>query len=311
MSEAAAVSIPSLEETGHSAESLIEALRNERDLPSAELAFATVQVDAIAPDVIAVLERAQREDLDAASGRLLFRGLHILGGRRFTAAYRPLLALLQGPQDRVEALLGDAVTEDLSKILAGLFDGDAQPLYQLVADARIDPYVRDAGLGALAFLTFDGRIDRAAFEAFLLHFDDARLGAGEDVVWHRWMTAVAVLGITALEERVRAAFADGRITPDWCDEDDFEKLLKAAIERPDDRTRLADESLGYLDDVLVALEKYSGSEDDDDVDVNDDDLGSLWPEFTAPARNPYRDVGRNDPCPCGSGRKFKKCCLSP
>lgn len=27
------------------------------------------------------------------------------------------------------------------------------------------------------------------------------------------------------------------------------------------------------------------------------------------AENPYRDVGRNDPCPCGSGKKFKKCCL--
>ena len=22
----------------------------------------------------------------------------------------------------------------------------------------------------------------------------------------------------------------------------------------------------------------------------------------------FQDVGRNDPCPCGSGRKFKKCC---
>jgi SEC-C motif len=22
-----------------------------------------------------------------------------------------------------------------------------------------------------------------------------------------------------------------------------------------------------------------------------------------------KDVGRNDPCPCGSGKKFKKCCL--
>ncbi|NLF16454.1 MAG: hypothetical protein GX595_04250 [Lentisphaerae bacterium] len=21
-------------------------------------------------------------------------------------------------------------------------------------------------------------------------------------------------------------------------------------------------------------------------------------------------VGRNDPCPCGSGRKYKKCCLN-
>ena len=25
--------------------------------------------------------------------------------------------------------------------------------------------------------------------------------------------------------------------------------------------------------------------------------------------NPFRNVGRNDPCPCGSGNKFKKCCL--
>jgi preprotein translocase subunit SecA len=24
-----------------------------------------------------------------------------------------------------------------------------------------------------------------------------------------------------------------------------------------------------------------------------------------------RDVGRNQPCPCGSGRKHKKCCLAP
>ena len=22
-------------------------------------------------------------------------------------------------------------------------------------------------------------------------------------------------------------------------------------------------------------------------------------------------VGRNEPCPCGSGKKFKKCCLTP
>lgn len=26
------------------------------------------------------------------------------------------------------------------------------------------------------------------------------------------------------------------------------------------------------------------------------------------ARNPAR-VARNEPCPCGSGKKFKKCCL--
>jgi hypothetical protein len=34
------------------------------------------------------------------------------------------------------------------------------------------------------------------------------------------------------------------------------------------------------------------------------DLGSSQ----EPLRNPYKDVSRNDPCPCGSGKKFKKCC---
>lgn len=29
-------------------------------------------------------------------------------------------------------------------------------------------------------------------------------------------------------------------------------------------------------------------------------------EFPRPSRQPK--TGRNDPCPCGSGRKFKKCC---
>ena len=26
-------------------------------------------------------------------------------------------------------------------------------------------------------------------------------------------------------------------------------------------------------------------------------------------RNQVDRVGRNDPCPCGSGKKFKKCCM--
>jgi uncharacterized protein len=321
MSQAAAVRIPLLEETGHTPESLLNALRNERELPGTEIAFATLYADAIEPDVVAVVERAQREDLDIASGRLLFRGIHILGGRRLTAAYRPLLAMLRGPQDRVEALLGDAVTENLSRILAGLFDGDEQPLYALVADANVDSFVRDAALRALAVLAFEGRIDRTAFETFLVRFDEARLAAAEDeVMWHGWMTAVAVLGLTALAPRVRAAFADGRIAPEWYDESDFDVLLNEALDRPNDRARLADEHMGYIDDVLVALERFIETDDaddgaydaDDGDDVFTDDAETTWPswsELGLPTRDPYRDVGRNDPCPCGSGKKFKKCCL--
>ena len=33
------------------------------------------------------------------------------------------------------------------------------------------------------------------------------------------------------------------------------------------------------------------------------------PPTAAQMRRRPPHVGRNDPCPCGSGRKFKRCCL--
>ena len=35
--------------------------------------------------------------------------------------------------------------------------------------------------------------------------------------------------------------------------------------------------------------------------------GSTEPEQKQPVRKGQK-VGRNDPCPCGSGKKYKKCC---
>jgi hypothetical protein len=56
------------------------------------------------------------------------------------------------------------------------------------------------------------------------------------------------------------------------------------------------------------------------VDINDDKEVKKWmkkhPEVlqggetikVATVRNEGPKVGRNDPCPCGSGKKYKKCC---
>lgn len=41
---------------------------------------------------------------------------------------------------------------------------------------------------------------------------------------------------------------------------------------------------------------------------DDVDAGPMSRTHAAP-KNPSQKVGRNDPCPCGSGLKFKKCCL--
>ena len=111
--------------------------------------------------------------------------MHILGGRRISAIYRPLVTFLRGPQGPVRHLLGDAVTGTLSKILAGVFDGDEEPLRILVTDSAVDSSVREAALQALSFLYYEARIDRQRFEAFLTRLDEERLFAEDDeVMWH-------------------------------------------------------------------------------------------------------------------------------
>ena len=49
-----------------------------------------------------------------------------------------------------------------------------------------------------------------------------------------------------------------------------------------------------------------GLEPDKDEDITDiaRALDALAPQLRSPK------VGRNDPCPCSSGRKYKKCCIN-
>ena len=39
------------------------------------------------------------------------------------------------------------------------------------------------------------------------------------------------------------------------------------------------------------------------------EIGKRPEKKPEPVRNVGRKVGRNDPCPCGSGKKFKACCM--
>ncbi len=44
-----------------------------------------------------------------------------------------------------------------------------------------------------------------------------------------------------------------------------------------------------------------------ELDNDGDEVFGGFP--TGAFTNPFKQIGRNDPCPCGSGKKFKKCCL--
>ena len=124
-------------------EDYVHAVATERKLPSLAVGICTLRIEDAAPKLRACWtgQRTARS-LSDDEGRLLFRGIHILGAARDSQACQPLLRLLRLPFQDLDDLLGDAVTESMAKIVAGVFDGDTDALFALMIDSSIDGFIR-------------------------------------------------------------------------------------------------------------------------------------------------------------------------
>ena len=293
-----------------SIEEYLDAVATEPILPDFAIGMCVARIEESAPKLRAALLRAAKgEALSDDEGLLLFRGLHILGGARDREACQPLLRLLQRPTEEIDDLIGNTVTESLASIVTGVFDDDVDALFALIIDSSIDGFIREALFGAATFLAWENRIQRDRYREFLVRFYQERPAEDGDQAWAGWLQAIALLGLRDLVPLVDSAFREERIPEEWIDRPEFDEDLATTERAPDDIDRFTQNNLGYIEDVLVSLDWTRGTEDVFDEDGEE----ALWTDVVypnEPVRNPWRHVGRNDPCPCGSGKKAKKCCLA-
>lgn len=100
-------------------------------------------------------------------------------------------------------------------------------------------------------------------------------------------------------DEVTRAYAKGQDDPGWRRHGDPWKFYspKAITER---QKRWAKEREHSHDSTDDEAEEHDHSHDSTDDEV----------AYASPYVRDAPKTGRNDPCPCGSGRKYKKCCLS-
>jgi hypothetical protein len=115
-----------------------------------------------------------------------------------------------------------------------------------------------------------------------------------------------MLGLSELKPLVKQAFERGFINPGWLGFKDFERDLQCAIdgEVPPSWAKDEYELFGDTIEELSSWHAFSPKR------KQARRLDGVWrPRPTTPTANKFKNVGRNAPCPCGSGKKFKKCCL--
>jgi uncharacterized protein len=278
-----------------------------KTVPEATVAACLAHFDMMAPRLRALLIRAgDGEGLSEVEKRALFWGVHILGQGRDILAFKPLIQLLRLPDETLDDLFGDALSESLPRVVVNIFDGNDVPLFDLLADRSVSRFVRWDMFRVLAFLTFESQIAKEKTEAFLLRFETESLADEDDEAWGGWQETITLLGLRTLVEHVERRSHDPILVAFYGDGPQaFYEDLKKTERAPDDVKRFERENIGYLDDMVKTLSWVDFERKKDDLDFFD-----RFEPLLKPVVNPWRNVGRNDPCPCGSGKKAKKCCLA-
>ncbi len=234
---------------------------------------------------------------------------------RATAAHEPLTRILRLDGDRAYNLLGDIITEQGPTILAETYAGTPEPLLALIRDEAADPFARNAGLRALSILWKRGQFPRADLLGLIAQLAASLDPEGENdpLVGNGLVDAAIRIHATELRGTILGLYDRGLTelnyiepeyaakilesdTPDAYESSQLDKTITDAWDAARTWHYFQPASLRDREKtVAAARERTVGT-------AAVDSEGNAVP-YTAPPK-----VGRNDPCPCGSGKKFKKCC---
>ena len=314
--------------------------RYSGEFPREALEAAIANPEAIIPELLETLrftvqnvETLAQPDNEEIMGYLY--ALYLLAQFRETRAYPLMIELLSAPGDDIEVLLGDGLTEDGGRWLASVYDGDIEPLKRLVENPAAYEYARSQALHAMLVLVAQGVKTREEILEYFASLFREILPRDDDSVWSSLVSDSADLYPDTLYEDIKQAFEDDLIDPLYIDLD----FVDMRMERGKDQTLaelMSNPHYAFIDDTVAEMENWAAFVGDDFFEDDLlDDLAALadllppelrqsefstldflrpfepLPYFSPPPLTTVKrtepKVGRNDPCPCGSGLKYKKC----
>lgn len=221
--------------------------------------------------------------------------VYLLAQFRVERAFRPLVELLGRDEDTSDTIFGDVVTDGMAGILASVFDGDQRVLHELVENPRAGEYTRAAALESLALLAQIGKIPKLDVETYFGELFGGSLEREHNMVWNNLCMFCGYLRFTGLLPDVERAFQDGLCDPMFVPLQDIVGDMQAKKDRELDGSLVEDtiNELNWWDAFKTPRTRQAAPRPAPGI---------------VTARPAAPTAGRNDPCPCGSGKKFKKCC---
>lgn len=274
------------------------------NFPKKELKEIIANKEEAIPELLQVVDHFIADPRIASDNDNYFGHLYafyLLGQFREQALFPKLLQLLHWSDPELDRTVGDFITEASGRILASVYNGDLDALQELVENEESDEFARGQAILAVTILVLHEQLDRKE---------------------------IAVYYQKLLKDEKMSTYLNAEIINSACDLhlDELLEDIQWAYEK-----ELVDDQVVNLDDVKteMALDKKVGldySKSDRNKQYIDDTIKELqwWHIFNQNKKKSHKKglkapsgnkpivqeikIGRNDPCVCGSGKKYKKCC---
>ncbi|MGZ3633322.1 MAG: DUF1186 domain-containing protein, partial [Parachlamydiaceae bacterium] len=251
----------------------------------------------------------QGEDVDDPDE--LLTTMLILGHLQEPEAFLPLLALTKVDADVCEELFsGEFLFEDWPHLLYSTANGRWELLKEQIEENRSEFHTSGL-LGAACFMVGEGQLPREVLIAFIKERFRKIITQKLDHVngLGYWLKAALMIWPDECLEEIKELFGLRLVDTSFISIDDVLKdhasgpevcLLKAKAPTSPLVSVLTEESEKEIEEretkiweTLKRLISLQKAEDKKQNSLN----------------QPKGKLGRNDPCPCGSGKKYKRCCL--
>lgn len=214
---------------------------------------------------------------------LVLYAIYLLAQFRDTIAYEKIINLIELVDiEDDECPLTEAFMRDGHRLLASLYNGDLESLFDMMENPYGAFLARHTALRVLCLLCHLQKIDRTEFVQKVLSQIEI-LEAEEN------SSLLALLVLEMLYLRLYEVFDRIGI----CFKKDAVDLEIVSLEQFEDAVAQGQpmyEDCHLINDIFEEVQS--------------------WPVYEeVEQRVVLASIGRNDPCSCGSGKKFKKCCM--
>lgn len=287
----------------------IETIRQELEFyigrfPADAVRAAIEQREAITPVLLAALQKVAEdpEEMEREPNLMLpTYAMYLLAQFREQGAYPLLVKFFSTPGDLCLDTTGDLVTEDLGRILASVCHNDLEPIKRMIEDPAVNEYVRSACLRTLTILGVEEKLSRAQVVDYFRSLFHGKLEREPDFIWSALVVACCDLYPEELVHEIERAYEDDLVDLFHVRLESVRDILAEGQEEALHRARQRRGCL--IEDTIAEMSWWACFKKNTDAPT------AAYPTTGTQPAVKGKKVGRNDPCPCGSGQKYKKCCL--